>query len=76
MASTGKITDHKTAIQHNDFFEERRSLKKKVLLLHPKPSYAAKQEESEENVHCLRKGMKQVCTTSVNIGNKVCTYFR
>ena len=30
----------------------------------------------QENVHCLRKRLKQVCTTSVNLGNKVCTFFR
>ena len=27
-------------------------------------------------MHCLRKRLKQVCTTSVNIANKVCTFFR
>lgn len=34
------------------------------------------QEATEENVHCLSKRIKQVCTTSVNIANKVCTFFR
>ena len=47
-----------------------------MTILHAKADCAAVQEASEENEHCLGKKMKQVYATSVNIGNKVCTYFR
>ena len=47
-----------------------------MTIMHEKADCAAVQEASEENVHCLSKEMKKVCTTLVNIGDKVCTYFR
>jgi len=61
---------HKKRVEAANSYIAEGYLREKVLLLHPKAECAAAQEASEENVNCLRKHLRRMCTASGRERNK------